>query len=171
MLFCFSSKESEPTASTTIAPEPTGLEVRLVDGSNEWEGRVEVYYNGSWGTVCDDSWDIDDAQVVCRMLGYPGVVEAMSSAAFGQGEGEIILDDVVCQGSESSLAECSHSGYLVDNCGHNEDAGVRCLGEFVPINPFRKKTNEYIFLRGRNLYFIIKLATQNFFIFITNQFH
>ena len=105
------------------------LEVRLVDGSSKREGRVEVYYDGAWGTVCDDSWDLDDAKVVCRMLGFSGAEEAIGSATFGAGQGNIILDDVACQGTENTLDDCTHPGYLEHNCGHSEDAGVRCLGE------------------------------------------
>ena len=103
--------------------------MRLVGGTRESEGRVELFYDGSWGTVCDDSWDLNDAQVVCRMLGYPGAEQALGLAAFGQGQGNIVLDDVSCQGEEKSLVECSHPGFLVENCGHSEDAGVKCLGE------------------------------------------
>ena len=103
--------------------------MRLAGGSSEREGRVEVYYDGAWGTVCDDWWDINDAAVVCRMLGFPGAEEAVGSATFGQGEGRIVLDDVECQGDENSLAECSHPQFLDNNCGHAEDAGVRCTGE------------------------------------------
>ena len=100
-----------------------------MDGTRESEGRVEIYYEGSWGTVCDDSWDLNDAQVVCRMLGYSGAEEALPSAAFGQGQGNIVLDDVSCQGEENNLAECSHPPFLEHNCGHAEDAGVKCTGE------------------------------------------
>ena len=100
--------------------------LRLVDGSSESEGRVEVWYEGAWGTVCDDGWDINDANVVCRSLGFGGAIEAVSLAGFGEGTGTIVLDDVTCSGSESSLFECGNAGLGVNNCGHGEDAGVRC---------------------------------------------
>ena len=101
------------------------LAVRLVGGSHD-EGRVEVYYNGTWGTVCDDFWDIRDARVVCRQLGFPDAEAAYRNANFGQGIGQIWLDNVGCTGYESSLFSCSHSGVGSHNCGHSEDAGVRC---------------------------------------------
>uniref|UniRef100_A0A1X7TSS0 SRCR domain-containing protein n=1 Tax=Amphimedon queenslandica TaxID=400682 RepID=A0A1X7TSS0_AMPQE len=99
-------------------------EVRLVGGSSSLEGRIEVCRNGSWGTVCDDSWDNTDATVVCRQLGLGSTGTAFSSAYFGQGTGSILMDEVRCTGSESNLTSCSHRTF--HDCSHSEDAGVRC---------------------------------------------
>ena len=106
----------------------TGVLVRLVGGSNYYEGRVEVNYNGEdWGTVCDDGWSTIDAYVVCRQMGFGSSGTAYSSAYFGQGSGPILLDSVTCTGSESTLADCGHLGVGVTRfCSHREDAGVRC---------------------------------------------
>ena len=100
--------------------------VRLVGGSTINRGRVEVYYSGAWHTVCDDGWSLDDASVVCKQLGYSGVISVHSSAAFGEGSGGILLDDLTCNGREGNLLECSHRGIGSHNCGHHEDAGVTC---------------------------------------------
>nr|XP_054765114.1 deleted in malignant brain tumors 1 protein-like [Lytechinus pictus] len=102
------------------------LEVRLADGAGEHEGRVEILHEGTWGTVCDDLWDLDDATVVCRHLGFEGALAAFPQAHFGEGSGDIFLDGVQCNGSESNLKNCNHMGIGVNNCAHEEDASVIC---------------------------------------------
>ncbi|XP_043946454.1 galectin-3-binding protein-like isoform X2 [Protopterus annectens] len=102
-------------------------DIRLAGSSNPNQGRVEIYFGDQWGTVCDDNWDKNDAFVVCLSLGYAGAKNAYVGAAFGKGSGPILLDDVNCQGNESSLANCKHRGWGVHDCQHSEDAGVECL--------------------------------------------
>lgn len=98
----------------------------LIGGNDVNEGRVEVNYNGTWGTVCDDFWSQNDANVVCRQLGYGTAVSVLRNAAFGQGDGQIWLDNLGCTGNEPDLFSCPHNGPGNHNCGHNEDASVVC---------------------------------------------
>ena len=94
--------------------------------SSSGAGRVEVFYNGTWGTICDNDWDINDARVVCRQLGYQDAVRALPGGQVEVGTGQIWLDDVACAGSEKSLAFCFHRGWGSHNCSHGDDAGVEC---------------------------------------------
>ena len=112
--------------SVLLPTAPGEGEVRLVEGSSKHEGRVEVYHNGAWGTVCDDGWDLRDAMVVCYELGYGPAVVALGHAAFGRGSGRIWYDNVNCGGREANLTQCAHNGLGVHNCRHREDAGVIC---------------------------------------------
>ena len=109
---------------------------RLVGGATQYEGRVELYNGGYWSSVCDDLFGGAEAQVVCRMLGYSTTgAQAFGNAYFGQGAGSIILDDVGCSGSETSLFDCSHLSLYSSNCVHGEDVGVRCSGPAPPSPP------------------------------------
>ena len=104
------------------------MSVRLVGGLSDAEGRVEVNYQGTWGTVCNDSsWDLNDAMVVCRMLGYTSVLAA--HVKYGQGSGNVWMSNLACTGSESSISECPHIGWGQTTCSHSQDAGVTCGSE------------------------------------------
>ena len=89
---------------------------------------MEIYDGGTWGTVCDNQWDMDDAAVVCRQLGYSRAVAARSSAYYGQGSGTIKMTNVQCLGSETKLQHCKSSQWNshTHNCNHSQDAGVEC---------------------------------------------
>ena len=106
-------------------------DVRLVNGTNVAEGRVEVWYSERWNTVCDDYWSLNDANLVCQQLGYRSAVKAHREAHFGEGVGDILLDNLQCTGREASLLDCPHNGLYVHNCDHSGDAGVTCEGMTV----------------------------------------
>ena len=96
-----------------------------MDGYGPHEGRLEIYYDGEWGTVCDDLFDTVNAEVACRQLGYyGGMVPGVGS--FPQGTGPILLDSVVCIGNETELGYCAHDCWGCNDCSHGEDVGVIC---------------------------------------------
>lgn len=107
-------------------------DIRLTNGRNEFEGRVEVCLHGRWGAVCDDLWDGLDAEVVCRQLGHTqgGYPYAISNAHFGPGSQFIWLDNVECVGNESSLLGCRGNALGEHDCSGSEAAGVFCPSEF-----------------------------------------
>ncbi|XP_071177691.1 scavenger receptor cysteine-rich domain-containing protein DMBT1-like [Mytilus edulis] len=110
------------------------MEVRLVDGNNSLEGRVEIYVNGIWGTICDDGFGDEEASVICGMLGYHNAGSVpYSKAHFGEGYGSIVLDDLNCIGTETDIFDCQSDGLFQHNCRHSEDAGVACQEEFVKV--------------------------------------
>ncbi|XP_067857555.1 deleted in malignant brain tumors 1 protein-like [Heptranchias perlo] len=103
-------------------------EIRLVKGHHPCEGRVEVFYRGSWGTVCYDDWDKKDGEVVCKQLDCGSVTEIPFEAHFGEGTGPIWLDNVECRSDESFLWQCLSTPWGQHDCKHREDAGVVCSG-------------------------------------------
>ncbi|XP_077914060.1 T-cell differentiation antigen CD6 isoform X8 [Halichoerus grypus] len=99
--------------------------VRLVGSSSRCAGRVEMLEHGRWGSVCDDTWDLEDSHVVCRQLNCGWAVQALPGLHFAPGQGPIHRDQVNCSGDETYLWDCPGlpgDGY----CGHKEDAGVVC---------------------------------------------
>ena len=89
-------------------------------------GRVEVQYSGTWGRICGHSWDLQEADVVCRQLGYDGALSAPRWPAFGHATGPIWLNELQCGGNETSVSQCSHGGWGVLYCRNHMDAGVVC---------------------------------------------
>ncbi|NXK57332.1 WC11 protein, partial [Chauna torquata] len=104
---CIGRKGTMTPATFAECPNSTGCsdreKLRVVGGQDVCSGRVEIWNQGSWGTICDDSWDVADANVVCRQLGCGSAVSALSEAAFGEGTGPIWLEKVHCKGTELSL--------------------------------------------------------------------
>ena len=118
------------SAVTASAP------LRLVNGypDNACSGRVEIYHQDQWGTVCHHNWGLSHARVVCRQLGCGRALSAPTRSSFSEGSGPIWMDGVGCSGWESSLMDCRHQGFGPHNCTHHEDAGVVCEGECGWVN-------------------------------------
>ncbi len=102
--------------------------LRLSGGEGRCSGRLEVYHNAVWGSVCDDQWDISDAQVVCRQLGCGAALRADRNLVFGAGEGVVWMNRVECRGNEIHLWDCPLSLKNHTDCSHKEHAGLTCAG-------------------------------------------
>ncbi|XP_041452747.1 deleted in malignant brain tumors 1 protein-like [Lytechinus variegatus] len=115
--------------STTSDHDAVPWSVRLVGGIYESEGRVEVFHDSQWVTICDSLWSIEDATVVCRQLNYSGADLALVAGLFGGGQGAVGLTNMECNGMESNLSTCKFD--LVEDtwCGHSRDAGVVCTSQ------------------------------------------
>ncbi|XP_074552860.1 galectin-3-binding protein A-like [Halichoeres trimaculatus] len=107
-------------------PELQEGDIRLFGSGRDSEGRVEVYHSGKWGTVCDDGWDMAEAQVVCRQLRFPGAKSVVTGKDYGKASGPIWLDDLDCKGTEKYLSTCTFKGWGLTDCSHKEDVGVIC---------------------------------------------
>ena len=106
--------------------------MRLAAGNSILQGRIEILYYGVWGTVCDRNFDLDNANVACRRLGFPGASRVITSVAGGSGP--IWLYNVQCIGNETGLEQCRHNGFgdvPVWRCDHSDDVGVECLRMFI----------------------------------------
>lgn len=131
--------------------------VRLI-GSQPNAGRIEVYHNGLWGTVCNKNWGLTNAAVVCRMLGYRGATLPTCGGSCTQGTGPIWLSGVVCKGSEKTIDECTHGEWGSHSCKHEKDAGVVCMPAINAVSttvPLKPTTTAFAGI----LLIIIKAAT------------
>lgn len=118
------------------------MEIRLAGATVNYKGRVEISYNGIWGTVCDSNWSKFDATVLCRQLGFEeGNTD--NWADYGTGTGPVYMDSLKCDSSESSILQCDNAGW--NNAGrhcsnHKTDAKAKCEGPGM----FVLYTNLYI---------------------------
>ncbi|XP_024126015.1 lysyl oxidase homolog 3B isoform X2 [Oryzias melastigma] len=128
--------QTTTTAPTRDTPTPSSqarIKVRLAGYPRKHnEGRVELFYRGEWGTICDDDFSLANANVLCRQLGFVSATGWTHSAKYGKGQGKIWLDNVLCNGGEKSIDSCKSRGWGNSDCTHDEDAGVICKDERIP---------------------------------------
>lgn len=113
---------------------PSTAIIRFVGGSGMCSGRVEIFHNREWGTVCDTTWDLMDAVVACTERGCGNPVALYNNAYFSQGSGKVWMDGISCKGRETSLKDCVFSGWGINTCTHADDAGVTCLGGYTHLS-------------------------------------
>ena len=100
------------------------ITVRLVGWGNATsQGRVQIFFNGSWAGVCGTHWDIKEANVVCRQLEFQGAVAAATSSDF---PGTKLMYGIQCAGNEMSLIQCRHEIFNGSYCLYKE-ACVVCI--------------------------------------------
>ncbi|KAL0969541.1 hypothetical protein UPYG_G00228650 [Umbra pygmaea] len=125
--------QTTPRPTSTPKPQSDRLQFRLVGYPRKHnEGRIEVFYKGEWGTICDDDFSLSNAHVLCRQLGFVSATGWTHSAKYGKGLGKIWLDNVQCNGGEKSIDLCKSRGWGNSDCTHDEDAGVVCKDERIP---------------------------------------
>ncbi|XP_042356220.1 lysyl oxidase homolog 3B [Plectropomus leopardus] len=127
------TRAATPSPTPSPSPQTERLKVRLAGYPRKHnEGRIELFYKGEWGTICDDDFSIINAHVLCRQLGFVEATGWTHSAKYGKGQGKIWLDNVQCGGGEKSIELCRSRGWGNSDCTHDEDAGVVCKDERIP---------------------------------------
>ena len=110
--------------------------IRLADGNALYSGRVEIYRNGAWGTVCNDNWTNTNGRVICEQL-FGFASSPLINSNISAGAGPILMDNVNCSNIDNNLLACSHRGFGNHNCGHSEDIGIICF-----LRPTSKQFNQ-----------------------------
>ena len=146
------------TARATVAGDCRSNNVRLVDGlmnatTQTLDGRLEICINNAWGTICNNSFRLLDAEVACNqsigfdrigwctLIYFGGFYEDIFNIVSGSkvisprsylSSGPIFLDQLACTGSDSNLLECSRRGQIIGltSCDHTQDVWVECKGTF-----------------------------------------
>ena len=126
-LQCVYNLSTDPRSTSEASC--TDWDIRLVNGSNPLEGRLEICFNRAWGTVCSTKFSIKDANVTCNQLGFPfNGTELLFDSGIPPGSGPIFLDEVPCDGHETKLELCEGTSPGLYYCTHNEDVVIRCIG-------------------------------------------
>ncbi|XP_055386247.1 protein bark beetle [Condylostylus longicornis] len=122
------------TGTVMNASEPPEVPIRLLGGNTNREGRLQVYLDGRWGTVCDYGWSIISAALVCNQLGYalnPMDWRMLQSEIPGSGTTEdVLLSNVRCTEHDTDVTKCqaerASRGEFENSCTHENDVGMRC---------------------------------------------
>ena len=110
-----------------FVPAQLNGSLRLADGGVSRCGRVEVFYDGRWGTIRgDDRWNTFAGDVVCQRLGYTGAQGVFKNAYYGEGQDPTWLFNLTCLTDSSSILECTQNGWGIGTSNHSQDAGVCC---------------------------------------------
>uniref|UniRef100_A0A3Q2P221 SRCR domain-containing protein n=1 Tax=Fundulus heteroclitus TaxID=8078 RepID=A0A3Q2P221_FUNHE len=124
---CTKTADSACSVATKVVCGHQSL--RLAGHGDRCAGRVEVWKDGKWGTVCDDRWDLREGDVVCEQLRCGKALRVTGQdGLFAAGRGPVHLDELNCTGNEENLWACGGVQEESD-CGHKEDAGVVCSGQ------------------------------------------
>ncbi|KAF0293870.1 Lysyl oxidase 2 [Amphibalanus amphitrite] len=119
-----------PSVSSTPEPGVEG-QLRVSGGRGPFEGNVEIFHDGRWGYICDDEWDMAEAEIACQQLGYQTAQKPTHDGFYGHPEGEISfwMDNMYCLGNERRLSQCRFDGWAQHDCAPSELAGVSCRGQ------------------------------------------
>lgn len=147
------AKFSPSCIADTWEPAKAGS-IRLTGGPDSSAGRVEIFLNGEWGTVCNSGWSMKNSEVVCRELEHSGAVQVTDSRSFGSGGGHIWLSSVECVGNESRLIDCPR---VPTTCSsHTTDVGVVCKSE-CDVNHVMSHTVKHTNAMNNALHFLLHL--------------